>query len=80
MTVKDRYKSKTPKFFRKLRNIGLGITAVAGALLTAPVSLPALVVTIAGYGLAAGAAISAVSQVVTGKEVEDEPKPQENED
>ncbi|QSS96347.1 hypothetical protein [Psychroflexus sp. ALD_RP9] len=79
MTIKERYQSKTPRFFKKLRNIGLGITAVAGALLTAPVALPALVVSVAGYGLAVGTAVSAVSQVVTkaddqAAEVLDDPK------
>lgn len=52
----------TPKFFRKLRNIGLVLTAVAGVIATAPVSLPAAVVSIAGYLAVAGGIMSAVSQ------------------
>jgi hypothetical protein len=45
----SRIKEPTPKFFRKLRNIGLVFTAVSGVIATAPVSLPTLVVSIAGY-------------------------------
>ncbi len=45
----QRIQEPTPKFFRKLRNIGLALTAVSGVIATAPVSLPALVVSVAGY-------------------------------
>lgn len=72
MNLKQRYQSETPKFFKTLRNIGLGITAVAGAILSAPVALPATMITIAGYGLAVGTAVSAVSQVVTKNESDSE--------
>lgn len=58
----SRIKEPTPKFFRKLRNIGLAFTAVSGVIATAPVSLPTLVVSIAGYLAVAGGIASAVSQ------------------
>lgn len=58
-----RARSTTPPFFRKLRNIGLGLTAVATAVLTAPVSLPIVVVTAAGYLATAGVVASAISQL-----------------
>ena len=73
MNLQERYKSKTPKFFRRLRNIGLGITAGAGALLTAPISLPASIITAVGYLAVAGTTISAVSQAVI-KDEEDAPE------
>lgn len=57
-----RLKEPTPKFFRTLRNIGLALTAVSGVIATAPVSLPALVVSVAGYLAVAGGIASAVSQ------------------
>ena len=57
-----RIQEPTPKFFRKLRNIGLALTAVSGVIATAPVSLPALVVSVAGYLAVAGGIASAVSQ------------------
>lgn len=61
-TVIERAMSPTPSFFRKLRNIGLVLAAISGALLTAPVSLPAAVVTVAGYLAVASSVVSAVSQ------------------
>ncbi|MCO4293067.1 hypothetical protein NF867_09345 [Solitalea sp. MAHUQ-68] len=62
ITLVDRVKSPTPKFFRKVRTIGLMIGAVGGALLAAPVALPAVVGTIAGYLATIGVVASAVSQ------------------
>lgn len=62
-TIIQRARAATPPFFQKLRNIGLAIAGVATALLTAPVSLPAVVTTIAGYIVTAGAVTAAVSQL-----------------
>ena len=58
----DRAKAPTPKFFKVLRNIGLFMAGVGTVLLTAPVSLPATVVTIGGYLVTAGGVATAVSQ------------------
>jgi hypothetical protein len=63
--VTQRVKSSTPAFFKKLRNIGLVLTGVAAAILTAPVGLPLLVTNLAGYLAVAGASISAISQLTT---------------
>jgi hypothetical protein len=52
----------TPKFFRVLRKIGIGLVAAGGALLTAPVAIPAVVLTIAEYMTVAGTVMTAVSQ------------------
>lgn len=65
MTLKQRIKQPTPKFFKKVRNIGISIAAIGGAILTAPISLPAAIVTVAGYLTVAGTVASAVSQAVT---------------
>lgn len=62
MTVIERVKAPTPKFFKTLRTIGLCLVAVGGAILAAPVAVPASLVTIAGYITLAGGVISAVSQ------------------
>ena len=64
MNVIKRAQAPTPKFFKKIRNIGLTLTGVAAAILTAPVALPAVLITIAGYVATAGAVATAVSQVV----------------
>jgi len=57
-----------------LRNIGLTLAAVGGAIVTAPVSLPALMTSFAGYLAVAGSVLSGVSQVTVQekKQLEDE--------
>ena len=64
MNLTERYKKPTPKFFRTLRNIGIALAATGGAIIAAPISLPALVLTIAGYLTVAGTVATAVSQAV----------------
>ena len=63
MNLVDRALSPTPTFFQKLRNIGLALAAISAAIVAAPVSLPAIVVTIAGYLAVAGSVLGAVSQI-----------------
>ena len=60
--ILDRIKAPTPKFFKVLRNIGLIMAGVGTVLLTAPVSLPTVVVTVGGYLVTAGGVATAVSQ------------------
>jgi len=64
MNLTERYKKPTPKFFRTLRNIGIALAATGGALLAAPISLPAIILSIAGYLTVAGTVATAVSQAV----------------
>ncbi len=68
--VVERMSQKTPKFFIKVRNIGLILTAVAGSLLASPVTLPVVLVKIAGYLAVAGTVASAVSQTAVTNEEE----------
>ncbi len=74
MKIIDRLKQPTPTFFRKLRNIGIALAATGGAILAAPISLPALLVTVATYLTVAGTVATAVSQAV----VSDNEKEPEN--
>ena len=60
--IANRVAAPTPSFWKKIRNIALAALAISGAILTAPVALPAAVVTIAGYVATAGAVAAAVSQ------------------
>jgi hypothetical protein len=60
--VFQRVNAPTPKFFKKLRNIGLALAAVAGTIIAAPVALPAVIVKVAGYLAVASGVLSAVSQ------------------
>lgn len=62
MSVVERLKAPTPKFFKTLRTIGLTLAAVGGAILTAPVAVPAALITIAGYVALAGGVMTAISQ------------------
>jgi hypothetical protein len=63
MNIVERVKAPTPKFFKVLRTIGLALLAVSGSIVAAPVALPAVVVTVAGYAAVAGGVLSAVSQI-----------------
>ena len=65
MNIIQRIQSPTPNFFQKLRNIGLALAAISSAIITAPVALPAVIVTVAGYMAVAGTVIGAVSQLTT---------------
>ncbi|MGB5262088.1 MAG: hypothetical protein WBN28_00715 [Lutimonas sp.] len=71
MNLTERYSKPTPKFFRTLRNIGIALAATGGAILAAPISLPAIVLTIAGYLTVAGTVATTVSQAVVA-DVDDE--------
>ncbi|MDP2089475.1 MAG: hypothetical protein Q8J84_08760 [Flavobacteriaceae bacterium] len=72
MNIVDRAKAPTPKFFRILRTVGLTLLAVSGSVLAAPVALPAALVSVAGYLAVAGGVISAVSQITTTIEPNDD--------
>lgn len=64
MTILNRYSKPTPKFFRILRNLGLGLATAGGTLLAAPVIMPVWIVTAATYLVVAGTVATAVSQAV----------------
>ena len=61
--IVNRATAPTPKFFKVLRNIGLALAAIGGTILTAPVVLPAVILTVGGYLAVAGGVLSAVSQL-----------------
>ena len=63
MNIVDRAKAPTPKFFKILRSIELALLGISGSIVAAPVVLPAVVVTAAGYVAVAGGVISAISQI-----------------
>ncbi len=63
--IVNRVTTPTPKFFKVLRNVGLAMAAVGGTLLAAPIALPVIVTSVAGYLAVAGGVLSAVSQLTT---------------
>ena len=71
MKIIERYKRPTPKFFRILRNIGIALATAGGAILAAPVSIPATIITVATYMTVAGTVATAVSQAVVSDEKKD---------
>ncbi len=77
MNIVQRVKAPTPKFFKTLRTIGLALAAIGGALLAAPVALPAAILSVAGYVALAGGVITAVSQTAVDNTTDS--KPTENE-
>jgi hypothetical protein len=67
-SIIKRAKEPTPKFNKKLRNIGLAIAAIGASIIAAPVALPAVVIQVAGYLTVAGGVLSGVSQVTVKNE------------
>ncbi|PSL44148.1 hypothetical protein CLV51_10613 [Chitinophaga niastensis] len=63
----QRFTASTPPFFTKVRNIGLILTAISGALMGIP-AIPAIIVKVAGYLAVAGTVMSGVSQAAVQKE------------
>ena len=68
MKIVKRVKSPTPKFFKRLRNIGLAVAAIGTTLISAPVALPTLIVKIAGYLAVAGGVAGTISQTAVKNE------------
>jgi len=64
MKFQERIKKPTPPFFKKLRNIGIILAALGGAILAAPITLPTAVISIATYIVVAGTVATTVSQAV----------------
>ena len=62
MNLLDRMQSPTPTFFKKVRTIGLILAAISGAIIAAPVALPAVIIQAATYLGVASTVASAVSQ------------------
>jgi hypothetical protein len=63
MSLKERWKSKTPKFWKKVQRIGVALGVIGATIVAAPVVLPASLVTAAGYMIAAGTVTATLSQL-----------------
>ena len=68
MNLIDRLKAPTPQFFKRLRNVGLGLAAAGSVIVAAPIAIPTIIVTIGGYLIVAGSVATAISQTVTENE------------
>jgi uncharacterized membrane protein HdeD (DUF308 family) len=69
MNIIERAKAPTPKIFKFLRTAGLALLAVSGSIVAAPVALPAVIITVAGYAAVIGGVLSAVSQITVDDEI-----------
>lgn len=61
--LKERWNSKTPKFWKKVQKIGVACGIVGAALVSAPIALPAAIVSVSGYLIVAGSLTAALSQL-----------------
>lgn len=59
----SRLSKPLPKFWKKVRRIGIGLGVIGTALATAPIALPAAIVGISGYLITAGIVATAASQL-----------------
>lgn len=64
----ERFEAPTPKFFKKLRNIGLIMAAIGATILASPVVVPAVILNVAGYLTLAGGILTAVSEATVDDE------------
>ena len=63
MELKERWQSKTPKFWKKVQKVGLVAGAVGGVLIAAPIALPSVLITLGGYLVTAGGVTAALAQL-----------------
>lgn len=75
--LKERWNGKTPKFWKRVQRIAIVAGAVAGVIIAAPVTLPAAVITAAGYVVTAGTVAATLSQL-TVDDKKDQEVEQEN--
>jgi len=68
LNLVERVKAPTPKWFKIIRNVGITLTAVGGAILASPVALPASIITVAGYVLLGGTVATAIAQTAMSSE------------
>ena len=74
LNLVERVKAPTPKWFKIVRAIGITLTAVGGAILTAAVAIPASIVTVAGYLALGGTIATAVAQTAIQAEESNNPE------
>ena len=63
MEIVKRFKAPTPKFFKRIRNIGLFLTAVGTGIMGAPVVLPVAIASLGGYLVLGGTIAAGVAQL-----------------
>jgi hypothetical protein len=62
-SLKDRWNAKTPKFWKRVQRIAIIAGTIAGIIIAAPVTLPAAIITAAGYIAVVGTAVATTAQL-----------------
>ncbi len=65
--IARRLVAPTPPFWKKVRNVMITTGLVGGAILAAPIALPAVITTIAGYLIAVGSVGTVLAQATEQK-------------
>lgn len=63
MSLEQRWKAPTPKFWKRVQKVAITVGAIAGVIIAAPITLPAAVITVAGYVATAGTVAATLSQL-----------------
>jgi lipopolysaccharide/colanic/teichoic acid biosynthesis glycosyltransferase len=61
--LKERWNAKTPKFWKRVQRIAIIAGTIAGIIIAAPVTLPAALITVAGYVAVVGTAVATTAQL-----------------
>lgn len=67
LNLKQRWNAPTPKFWKKVRKFGITAGVIGVALTTAPIALPAAIITVGGYLITAGTLTGILSQLTVDK-------------
>jgi len=62
--LRERWNAKTPSFWKKGQRVGIIAGAIGAAIIAVPVTLPAVLVTSAGYLIAIGGVTATLSQLL----------------
>lgn len=62
-SLKKRWNAKTPTFWKQVQKVAIALGAAAGVVMAAPITLPATVITVAGYIVTAGTVAATLSQL-----------------
>lgn len=63
MSLEQRWKAPTPKFWKRVQKVAITVGAIAGVIIAAPITLPVAVITVAGYVATAGTVAATLSQL-----------------
>lgn len=63
MSLTQRWNAPTPKFWKRVQKVAITVGAIAGVIIAAPITLPAAVITVAGYVATAGTVAATLSQL-----------------